>query len=248
VATRFSRTFPALTKQGVDKLLELILLQAELLELKANPDRRAKGNIIESGVEPGGPTATVLVRKGTLRIGDIILCGEFYGRVRALISEEGQRLKEAGPSVAVKVLGMNGVPDAGLEFQRGGGRKGRAGTGRTARQRNQSAGPGESLEGHAGNLFASLAAAQSKALKIVVKADTQGSVEAIVEALKKIDSDKVSLEILHSDVGTITENDVAWRPHPMPSFLVFTRGWTAPPPKRPNMKVCRSSCTRSFMN
>ena len=99
----------ALTKQGVDKLLEMILLQAELLELKANPDRRAKGNIIESGVEPGGPTATVLVRKGTLRVGDIILCGEFYGRVRALISEEGKRLKEAGPSVAVKVLGLNGV-------------------------------------------------------------------------------------------------------------------------------------------
>src|SRR5208282_5077727 len=106
----------ALTKQGVDKLLEMILLQAELLELKANPERRAKGNVIESGVEPGGPTATVLVRKGTLRVGDIILCGEFYGRVRALINEEGERLKEAGPSVAVKVLGLNGVPDASLEF------------------------------------------------------------------------------------------------------------------------------------
>ena len=106
----------ALTKQGVDKLLEMILLQAELLELKANPDRRAKGNVIESGVEPGGPTATVLVRKGTLRVGDTILCGEYYGRVRALINEEGKRLKEAGPSVAVKVLGLNGVPEAGLEF------------------------------------------------------------------------------------------------------------------------------------
>src|SRR5206468_11921484 len=106
----------ALTKQGIDKLLEMILLQADLLELKANPDRRAKGNVIESGVEPGGPTATVLVRKGTLRLGDIILCGEYYGRVRALINEEGKRLKEAGPSVAVRVLGLNGVPEAGLEF------------------------------------------------------------------------------------------------------------------------------------
>jgi translation initiation factor IF-2 len=199
----------ALTKQGVDKLLELILLQAELLELKANPDRHAKGNIIESGVEPGGPTATVLVRKGTLRIGDIILCGEFYGRVRALISEEGNRLKEAGPSVAVKVLGMNGVPDAGLEFSVVEDEKAarelaeqRAHETKTQDLENRSK---VTLE----NLFASLAAAQSKALKIVVKADTQGSVEAIVEALKKIDSDKVSLEILHSDVGTITENDVA---------------------------------------
>jgi translation initiation factor IF-2 len=106
----------AITKQGVDKLLEMILLQADLLELKANPNRRAKGNVIESGLEPGGPTATVLVRKGTLRVGDVILCSHFYGRVRALINEEGKRLKEAGPSVAVKVLGLNGVPEAGLEF------------------------------------------------------------------------------------------------------------------------------------
>jgi translation initiation factor IF-2 len=199
----------ALTKQGVDKLLELILLQAELLELKANPDRRAKGNIIESGVEPGGPTATVLVRKGTLRISDIILCGEFYGRVRALISEEGQRLKEAGPSVAVKVLGMNGVPDAGLEFSVVEDEK----AARELAEQRANETKAQDLENRSKvtleNLFASLAAAQSKALKIVVKADTQGSVEAIVEALKKIDSDKVSLEILHSDVGTITENDVA---------------------------------------
>ena len=199
----------ALAKQGVDKLLEMILLQAELLELKANPDRRAKGNIIESGVEPGGPTATVLVRKGTLRLGDILLCGEFYGRVRALINEEGNRLKEAGPSVAVKVLGLNGVPEAGLEFSVVEDEKAarelaeqRAHETKTQDLENRSK---VTLE----NLFASLAAAQSKVLKIVVKADTQGSVEAIVEALKKIEAEKVSLEIIHSDVGTITENDVA---------------------------------------
>jgi translation initiation factor IF-2 len=199
----------ALTKQGVDKLLEMILLQAELLELKANPDRRAKGNVIESGVEPGGPTATVLVRKGTLRVSDIILCGEFYGRVRALISEEGQRLKEAGPSVAVRVLGLNGVPDAGLEFSVVEDEK----AARELAEQRANITKAQDLENRSKvtleNLFASLAAAQSKALKIVVKADTQGSVEAIVEALKKIESDKVTLEILHSDVGTITENDVA---------------------------------------
>ena len=197
-----------LTKQGVDKLLEMILLQAELLELKANPNRRAKGNVIESGVEPGGPTATVLVRKGTLRVGDIILCGEFYGRVRALISEEGNRLKEAGPSVAVRVLGLNGVPDAGLEFSVVEDEKAAR---ELAEQRFlQARAEGQedkkvTLE----NLFATLAAEQSKVLKVVVKADTQGSVEAIVEALKKIEAEKVSLEIIHSDVGTITENDVA---------------------------------------
>jgi translation initiation factor IF-2 len=198
----------ALTKQGIDKLLEMILLQADLLELKANPNRRAKGNVIESGVEPGGPTATVLVRKGTLRVGDIILCGEFYGRVRALINEEDQRLKEAGPSVAVKVLGLNGVPDAGLEFSVVEDEKAAR---ELATQREFEA----RMEGQEErkvtleNLFATLQAAQSKALKVVVKADTQGSVEAIVDALKKIESDKVSLEVIHSDVGAITENDVA---------------------------------------
>jgi translation initiation factor IF-2 len=198
----------ALTKVGVDKLLEMILLQAELLELKANPERNAKGNVIESGVEPGGPTATVLVRKGTLHVGDIILCGEFYGRVRALINEEGQRLKEAGPSVAVRVLGLNGVPDAGREFIVVEDEK-------AARDKAEERFLKDRAEGHESkkvtleNLFATLAANQSKALKVVVKADTQGSVEAIVEALKKIEAEKVSLEVMHSDVGTISENDVA---------------------------------------
>ena len=198
----------ALTKQGIDKLLEMILLQADLLELKANPDRRAKGNVIESGVEPGGPTATVLVRKGTLHLGDIILCGEYYGRVRALINEEGKRLKEAGPSVAVRVLGLNGVPDAGLEFSVVEDERAAR---EIAEQRHLEA-KAEDQEGRKvtlENLFATLEAAQGKALKLVVKADTQGSVEAIVDALNKIESDKVSLEIIHSDVGAITENDVA---------------------------------------
>jgi translation initiation factor IF-2 len=199
----------ALTKQGVDKLLEMILLQAELLELKANPDRHAKGNVIESGVEPGGPMATVLVRKGTLHVSDIILCGEFYGRVRALINEEGKRLKEAGPSVAVKVLGLNGVPDAGLEFSVVEDEK----AARDLAEQRAMEAKSQDLESRSKvtleNLFASLEAAQTRGLKVVVKADAQGSVEAIVEALKKIESDKISLEIIHSDVGTITENDVA---------------------------------------
>jgi len=199
----------ALTKQGIDKLLEMILLQADLLELKANPTRNAKGNVIESGVSPGGPTATVLVRKGTLHLGDVVICGEFYGKVRALINEEGQRLKEAGPSVAVSVLGLNGVPEAGWEFSSVDDEK----AARALAEERAFTAKAEDLESRSKvtleNLFASLEAAQSKVLRAVVKADTQGSVEAIVEALKKIESDKVSLEILHSDVGTITENDVA---------------------------------------
>ncbi len=199
----------ALTKQGIDKLLEMILLQADLLELKANPDRNAKGNVIESGVSPGGPTATVLVRKGTLHLGDVVICGEFYGKVRALINEEGQRLKEAGPSVAVSVLGLNGVPEAGWEFSSVDDEK----AARALAEERAMEAKSQDLENRSKvtleNLFASLEAAASKVLRVVVKADTQGSVEAIVEALKKIESDKVSLEVLHSDVGTVTENDVA---------------------------------------
>jgi len=195
----------ALTKQGIDKLLAAIVLQAELLDLKANPNRPAKGNVIESGQEPGGPTATVLVRKGTLRVGNLVLCGEYYGKVRALINEDGKRLKEAGPSMAVKLLGLNGVPEAGIEFvvmdderevrelaeQRA----------REARLRAQEPKP-------ALDIWARLSEQGAKTLKVVVKGDTQGSVEAIVEALREIKSDKVSLEIIHDAVGTITESDV----------------------------------------
>jgi translation initiation factor IF-2 len=200
----------ALTKQGVDKLIEMILLQADLLELKANPNRHAKGNVIESGLEPGGPTATVLVRKGTLRVGEVIICGRYYGRVRALISEEGKRLKVAGPSVAVKVLGLNGVPEAGLEFSVVEDEKAARDL---AEQRSMEA-KALGLESTRAkvtleNLFDQLASTTSKVLKIVVKADTQGSVEAIVDALKKIESEKVSLDVIHSAVGTITESDVA---------------------------------------
>ncbi|HSU56600.1 MAG TPA: translation initiation factor IF-2, partial [Candidatus Dormibacteraeota bacterium] len=188
----------ALTKQGVDKLIEMILLQADLLELKANPNRRAKGNVIESGLEPGGPTATVLVRKGTLHVSDIIICGQFYGRVRALISEEGKRLKEAAPSVAVRVLGLNGVPEAGLEFSVVEDEKAARELAEQRAMEAKALGQEQprakvTLE----NLFDKLESTTFKVLKVVVKADAQGSVEAIVDALKKVDSEKVSLDIIH---------------------------------------------------
>jgi translation initiation factor IF-2 len=198
----------ALTKTNIDKLLELVVLQSEIMELKANPDRAAKGNVIESGLEPGGPTATVLVRKGTLKVGDIVLCDKYYGRVRALISEDGQRMKVAGPSYAVKVLGLNGVPEAGVEFAVIENEK----TARTIAEERALAFKSEELEKRPKvtleNLFDTLASEQNKVLKVVVKADTQGSVEAIVDALRKIDSSKVALDIIHSAVGTITESDV----------------------------------------
>jgi translation initiation factor IF-2 len=199
----------ALTRQGVDKLLEMIVLQAEVMELKANPNRTAKGNVIESGLEPGGPMATVLVRKGTLRVGDTVICGQNHGRVRALVNEEGKRLKEAGPSVAVKLLGLNGVPEAGIEFSVVANEKDarllaeeRA---ESARALDKEQRPKASLEDAFWGKFDE---DSKKTLRVIVKADTQGSVEAIVDALKKIESDKVSLEIAHSAVGTITETDI----------------------------------------
>lgn len=198
----------ALTKKGVDKLLELILLQAEMLELKANPNRRAKGNVVESGLEPGGPTATVLVRKGTLRVSDIVICGQYYGKVRALITEDGKRQKEAGPSVAVKLLGLNGVPEAGLEFSVVENEKAARNLCEERAEQARDVGKERHPKVTIETLFDTLQGESAKVLKLVVKADTQGSVEAIVDALKKIDSDKVSLEVIHSAVGTITESDV----------------------------------------
>ncbi len=198
----------ALTGQGIDKLLELLVLQAEVLELKANPNRTAKGNVIESGLEPGGPTATLLIRKGTLHVGDMLLCGQYWGKVRALVNEEGKRLPDAGPSVAVKVLGLNGVPEAGLEFSVFENEKDARSVAeeraRENRAQEKERRPRMTLE----NLLDALNSESAKVFKVVVKADTQGSVEAIVEALKKIESAKVTLDVIHSGVGAVTESDV----------------------------------------
>ena len=198
----------AITKQGVDTLLEMVLLQAEVLELKANPNRKATGNVIESGMAQGGPTATILVRKGTLKVGDTMICGPYYGRVKALINAEGERLKQAEPSVAVKVLGLNGVPEAGVEFNivknEKQARKLAEEREEDAKQQSAERRKAVTLE----NLFNTLKEGAAKSLKVVIKADTQGSTEAIVDSLSKIESDKVDLEVIHSGVGSLTDSDV----------------------------------------
>jgi translation initiation factor IF-2 len=199
------------TKQGIDKLIDSILLQAELLELKANPDRNAKGNVIESGVEAGGPVATVLVRKGTLHIGDVIICGEFYGRVRAMMNEEGQRLKEATPSVAVRVLGLNGVPEAGSEFsavENERAARDLAEERTQDRRKFEQDGDRNKARASLSDLFGRIGDLTAKVLKVIIKADTQGSVEAIGGALREIKSQKVTLEIVHSAVGAVNVSDV----------------------------------------
>jgi translation initiation factor IF-2 len=200
----------ALTGLGLDDLLEAIALQAEILELKANPNRFAEGAVIEAKLDVGrGPVATVLVQKGTLRQGDIFVVGEQWGKVRALIDDKGGRIAEAGPSVPVEVLGLNGTPEAGdvlnvveTEAQAREIAEYRA---KAAKEKRAAVGAATTLD----QLMAKAKADQSVAeLPILVKADVQGSAEAIVQAMEKIGNDEVRVRVLHSGVGAITETDV----------------------------------------
>ena len=197
----------ALKNTNVDKLLEMVLLQAEVLELKANPNRSAVGNVVESAMEAGGPTATLLVRKGTLNVGDIMVCGNYFGKARALIDHEGKRIKEAGPSSAVKVLGLNGVPEAGAEFNIVPNDKEARNIceDRITKERDESVARKRKMTLE--SLFSRTQADSDKTLKLIIKADTQGSVEAIVDSINKIESDKVHSEVVHSGVGSISESD-----------------------------------------
>ena len=197
----------ALKNTNVDKLLEMVLLQAEVLELKANPNRSAVGNVVESAMEAGGPTATLLVRKGTLKVGDIMVCGNYFGKARALIDHEGKRIKEASPSSAVKVLGLNGVPEAGAEFNIVPNDKEARNIceDRITKERDESVARKRKMTLE--SLFSRTQADSDKTLKLIIKADTQGSVEAIVDSINKIESDKVQSEVVHSGVGSISESD-----------------------------------------
>jgi len=200
----------AVSGDGLDELLEAIALQAEILELKANPDRAAEGAVIEAQLDVGrGPVATVLVQRGTLRQGDIFVVGEQYGKVRALINDRGERVKEAGPSVPVEVLGLNGTPEAGdvlnVVKSEGQAREIAEYREKAAKEKRAAAGAGTSLE----QLLAKAKEDENvKELPILMKADVQGSAEAIVQAMEKIGNDEVRVRVLHSGVGAITESDV----------------------------------------
>ncbi|MEJ6688313.1 MAG: translation initiation factor IF-2 [Paracoccaceae bacterium] len=200
----------AITGLGLDELLESIALQAEILELKANPDRAAQGAVIEAQLDVGrGPVATVLVQKGTLKQGDIFVVGEQWGRVRALIDDKGDRIKTAGPSVPVEVLGLNGTPEAGdvlnvvdTEAQAREIAEYRA---NAAKDKRAAAGAATTLE----QLMTKAKQDENLSeLPILVKADVQGSAEAIVQAMEKIGNDEVRVRVLHSGVGAITESDI----------------------------------------
>ncbi|WP_054006715.1 translation initiation factor IF-2 [Cypionkella psychrotolerans] len=200
----------AKTGQGIDELLEAIALQAEILELRANPNRAAAGAVIEAKLDVGrGPIATVLVQNGTLRKGDIFVVGEQWGKVRALINDKGERIDEAGPSVPVEVLGLSGTPSAGdtlnvveTEAQ---AREIADYRLKTAKDKRAAAGAATTLE----QLMAKAKADQSVAeLPVLVKADVQGSAEAIVQALEKVGNDEVRVRVLSYGVGAITDTDV----------------------------------------
>ena len=200
----------ALTGKGLDTLLENIALQAELLDLSANPDRQAEGAVIEAKLDVGrGPVATVLVQKGTLKRGDIFVVGEQWGRVRALINDKGERVDEAGPSVPVEVLGLNGTPEAGdvlnVVDDEAKAREIADYRERLARDKRAAVGSATTLD----QLLAKAKADKDvKELPVVVKSDVQGSAEAIVQALEKLSTDEVRIRVLHSGVGAITESDV----------------------------------------
>lgn len=200
----------AIKGEGLDQLLEAISLQAELLELKANPDRPAEGAVIEAKLDVGrGPVATVLVQKGTLKQGDIFVVGEQWGKVRALVNDKGDRVKVAGPSVPVEVLGLNGAPEAGdilnVVASEGEAREIAEYRIQVSKDKKAAAGAGASLD----QLLAKAKADENVAeLPIVVKADVQGSAEAIIQAMEKIGNDEVRVRVLHSGVGAITESDV----------------------------------------
>src|ERR1017187_5368607 len=199
----------ATTKKGIDTLLEMILLQAEIMELKASPKVPAKGNVIEAQIEPGmGPTATVLVRKGTLHVGDGIVCGPFWAKIRALINDKGQRIKEAPPSTPVKIVGLSGLPDAGAEFTIMKNDKEARALSEQRELEARGAIIGQARGSRLEDLFTQFKDGERKKLHLVLKADVQGSLEALADSLGKLKSEKIELEIIHGAVGSITENDV----------------------------------------
>lgn len=200
----------AKTGQGLDELLELIALQAEILELKANPNKPARGRVVEAKLDKGrGPVATVLIQEGTLRQGDAFVCGVFAGRVRAFFNDQGKKVKEAGPSIPVEIQGFDGVPEAGEEFICLADEKAarRIAETRAIKQREK-----ELAKQSRVTLETFLASTpndnEAKVLNLVLKADVQGSLEAITDALYKLSTDKVRISVIHSGAGAITETDI----------------------------------------
>ena len=199
----------ALTGEGVDELLEMILLQADVLQLRANPNRMAKGVIIEAKLDKSrGPLATVLLQNGTLRVGDNIVAGMASGRVRAMVNDRGERVQSAGPSTPVEIAGFTDVPQAGDEMMAVKDDHLSRQVAQERRDKLKASRAAASAKVSLDNLFAGIAEGKVQNLNIIVKADVQGSVEAVKQALEKLSNDDVKVRILHSAVGAITQDDV----------------------------------------
>jgi translation initiation factor IF-2 len=201
----------AKNKTNLDRLLEMIALQAELLDLKTNSDRPAEGTVIEAKLDRGrGPVATVLVQRGTLRVGDIVVAGAEMGRVRALISDQGETVEEAGPSVPVEVLGFNGPPEAGdrLAVVENEARARQITSYRAHQKRENAAASISGMRGSLEQMMSQLKTSGRKEFPLIVKADVQGSLEAILGSLEKLGTEEVAARILHAGVGGISESDV----------------------------------------
>ncbi|ATA59582.1 Bacterial Protein Translation Initiation Factor 2 [Geobacillus stearothermophilus] len=200
----------AKTKEGLDHLLEMILLVSEMEELKANPNRRAVGTVIEAKLDKGrGPVATLLVQTGTLKVGDPIVVGTTYGRVRAMVNDSGRRVKEAGPSTPVEITGLHDVPQAGDRFMVFEDEKKARQIGEARAQRQLQEQRSVKTRVSLDDLFEQIKQGEMKELNLIVKADVQGSVEALVAALQKIDVEGVRVKIIHAAVGAITESDIS---------------------------------------
>lgn len=199
----------ALTGKGIDQLLEMILLVSEMEELKANPNRNAYGTVIEAKLDKGrGSVATLLVQNGTLKIGDPIVVGNTYGRVRAMVNDRGRRVKEAGPSAAVEITGLNEVPQAGDRFVVLEDEKTARQVGEARSQKALQETRNETARVSLDKLFEQMKQGELKELNIIVKADVQGSAEALVASLQKIDVEGAKVNIIHTGVGAITESDI----------------------------------------
>mgnify|MGYP003963373571 FL=1 len=200
----------AKTGEGIDDLLEMILLQSEVLELKANPDRKATGYVVESRLDTGrGAVATILVKQGTLRDGDPIVCGYYSGRLRAMIDDSGARIDAAGPSTPAEIVGLNGVPDAGDEFIAVASDKDAKQIAGHRMQKQRAKELAKKSRANLEKMFENLGSAEVKELKLIVKADVQGSIEALNDSLKDLAKEEVEIKIVHSGVGTINDSDVA---------------------------------------
>ena len=199
----------AKTGEGVEQLLEMILLVAEVQDYKANPNRKARGIIIEAQLDKGrGPVATVLVKNGTLRVGDTIVAGTAYGRVRAMVNDRGERVKEAGPSDPVEVIGFNDVPDAGDQITAVDDDKLSRQVAEERKDKLRAALIKDQQKTTLDDLFSQISAGQIKDLNIVIKADVQGSVEAVRQSLEKLSNEEVRVKCIHGAVGAVNESDV----------------------------------------